>query len=279
MNIYSNICPQPLQVHSRGSSSSRNVVQHARAASASTMASPARSCLVAVLLALTLLFLELEGCAAAGTSARIRSVQERRQVRSRLRKINKPPLATIQSPDGDIIDCVHITKQPAFDDPLLSDHTIQMRPSYHPRGWDQNSKAVARLLTQTWHQNGRFPENTIPIRRTREEDVLRASSIERFGKKRPRSMPLQADQAVHQVEKGEDFSLTQFWIAGGSFDNNDLNTIEVGWQVYPVLYGDNSTRLFIFWTRDAYETTGCYNLSCSGFVQTNNQIVIGGSIS
>ncbi|KAJ1277113.1 hypothetical protein BS78_05G269500 [Paspalum vaginatum] len=262
------------------------------------MASPARSCLVAVLLALTLLFLELEGCAAAGTSARIRSVQERRQVRSRLRKINKPPLATIQSPDGDIIDCVHITKQPAFDDPLLSDHTIQMRPSYHPRGWDQNSKAVARLLTQTWHQNGRFPENTIPIRRTREEDVLRASSIERFGKKRPRSMPLQADQAVHQqygvaytlgddkyygtqatfnlwqpkVEKGEDFSLTQFWIAGGSFDNNDLNTIEVGWQVYPVLYGDNSTRLFIFWTRDAYETTGCYNLSCSGFVQTNNQI-------
>ncbi|WVZ49212.1 hypothetical protein U9M48_000589 [Paspalum notatum var. saurae] len=50
-------------------------------------------------------------------------------------------------------------------------------------------------------------------------------------------------------------------------------------QVYPEFYGDNSTRLFIFWTRDAYETTGCYNLLCSGFVQTNNQIVIGGSIS
>ncbi|KAJ1277119.1 hypothetical protein BS78_05G270100 [Paspalum vaginatum] len=269
------------------------------------MASPARACLVAVFLALTLLFLELEGSAAAATaSARIRSVQERRQVQSLLRKLNKPPLATIQSPDGDIIDCVHISKQLAFDDPLLRDHTIQMQPSYHPRGQHQDSRVMPRQLTQKWHQNGQCPENTIPIRRTREEDILRASSIERFGKKRLRSMPLQADLSVHQcgvafalgddkyygtqatfnlwqpkVEKDEDFSLTQLWIAGGSYDNNDLNTIEVGWQVYPAFYGDNSTRLFIFWTRDAYQTTGCYNLLCSGFVQTNNQIVIGGSIS
>ncbi|WVZ49342.1 hypothetical protein U9M48_000710 [Paspalum notatum var. saurae] len=240
------------------------------------MASPAGACLVAVVLALTVLFLELEeGSAAAGTSGRIRSVQERRQVQSLLRKLNKPPLAT-----------------------------IQMQPSYHPRGHHQDSNNVPRPLTQTWHQNGHCPENTIPIRRTREEDILRASSIERFGKKRPRSMPLQADLAIHQYgvafalgddkyygtqgtfnlwqpkfEKDEDFSLTQFWIAGGSYENNDLNTIEVGWQVYPEFYADNNTRLFIFWTRDAYETTGCYNLLCSGFVQTNNQIVIGGSIS
>lgn len=32
----------------------------------------------------------------------------------------------MQSPDGDIIDCVHITKQPAFDNPLLKNHTIQV---------------------------------------------------------------------------------------------------------------------------------------------------------
>jgi hypothetical protein len=31
--------------------------------------------------------------------------------------------------------------------------------------------------------------------------------------------------------------------------------------------------------RDAYNGTGCYNLGCSGFVQTNNQIVIGGTLS
>jgi hypothetical protein len=32
----------------------------------------------------------------------------------------------MQSPDGDIIDCVHISKQPAFDHPLLKNHTIQV---------------------------------------------------------------------------------------------------------------------------------------------------------
>ena len=32
----------------------------------------------------------------------------------------------IQSPDGDIIDCVHINKQPAFDHPFLKNHTIQV---------------------------------------------------------------------------------------------------------------------------------------------------------
>jgi hypothetical protein len=31
-----------------------------------------------------------------------------------------------QSPDGDIIDCVHISHQPAFDHPLLKNHTIQV---------------------------------------------------------------------------------------------------------------------------------------------------------
>lgn len=31
-----------------------------------------------------------------------------------------------QSPDGDIIDCVHISHQPAFDHPYLKDHKIQV---------------------------------------------------------------------------------------------------------------------------------------------------------
>ncbi|CAN7073520.1 unnamed protein product, partial [Brassica oleracea var. botrytis] len=30
---------------------------------------------------------------------------------------------------------------------------------------------------------------------------------------------------------------------------------------------------------DGYKTTGCYNFRCAGFLQTNNNIVIGGSIS
>ncbi|EPS72766.1 hypothetical protein M569_01990, partial [Genlisea aurea] len=50
-------------------------------------------------------------------------------------------------------------------------------------------------------------------------------------------------------------------------------------QVSPELYGDDRPRLFTYWTSDAYQATGCYNLLCSGFVQTNSRIAIGASIS
>ncbi|GER37027.1 hypothetical protein STAS_13412, partial [Striga asiatica] len=49
--------------------------------------------------------------------------------------------------------------------------------------------------------------------------------------------------------------------------------------VSPGLYGDNYPRFFTYWTSDAYQATGCYNLLCSGFVQTNNKIAIGAAIS
>lgn len=37
--------------------------------------------------------------------------------------------------------------------------------------------------------------------------------------------------------------------------------------------------LMVFFQSDAYQATGCYNLLCSGFVQTNNRIAIGAAIS
>ncbi|KAI4986892.1 hypothetical protein ZWY2020_019522 [Hordeum vulgare] len=269
-----------------------------------------RACLLA-LAAAALTFLFLEGTAAVSAATAESLVQRRREAQSLLRRLNKPPVASIQSPDGDVIDCVHISKQPAFEHPLLKNHTIQMRPSYNPRGMYHDSNIAPHPITQAWHQNGKCPENTIPIQRTKEEDILRASSIKRYGKKRPRSFPNLSsinDPGATNITRGHqhaiastsidkchgtkatfnlwqpmiaranDFSLAQFWISGGSYRGNDLNTIEVGWQVYPHMYNDNNTRLFIFWTRDAYQT-GCYNLKCSGFVQTTNQIALGGTVS
>ncbi|XP_037424609.1 uncharacterized protein LOC119289377 isoform X2 [Triticum dicoccoides] len=220
-----------------------------------------RACLLALVVALTFVFMEGRMTAAPSSAGSL--VQRRREVRSLLRRLNKPPVASIQSSDGDVIDCVHISKQPAFDHPLLKNHNIQMRPSYNPRGMHHDSNITAHAITQIWHQNGTCPENTIPIRRTKEEDVLRANSIRRFGKKMPRSIPhlnptndtdtpnvLRGHQhavASAQYDKcygtkstfnlwkpwiarGNDFSLTQFWITGGSYNGNSLNTIEVGWQ-------------------------------------------------
>ncbi|XP_044947906.1 uncharacterized protein LOC123397438 [Hordeum vulgare subsp. vulgare] len=191
--------------------------------------------------------------------------------------------------------------------------TVVMQPAYNPGGMYDKSNIAPHRIAQTWHQNGKCPENTIPIRRTKYEDLLRASSTRRYGKKRPESIanlnsvnePVTPNISTgHQhaiayaqvdnyhgtkatfnlwkptIGRDNDFSLTQLWITGGSYRGNDLNTIEAGWQVYPDLYKDRNTRLFVYWTRDAYhQTTGCYNLQCPGFIQTNNQIALGGSIS
>ncbi|KAF2950677.1 hypothetical protein DAI22_01g205300 [Oryza sativa Japonica Group] len=256
------------------------------------------ACLVVVALLILLVAIVSPSEATSSTSL------GRRQVRSLLKRLNKPPLATFQSPDGDTIDCVHISRQPAFDHPLLKNHTIQWMHDISTGMYDE----AAHPFTQTWNQNGeKCPDNTIPIRRTKEEDVMRATSVTTFGKKThngsPHSHLAGVTDGHHygvayatgnakyygtkvtinvwkpKIATSRDFSMAQLWITAGSYANKDLNTIEAGWQVYPAMYGDDKTRLFIYWTRDAYNRTGCYNLACSGFIQTNPQFVIGGSIS
>ncbi|CAN1233899.1 hypothetical protein LINPERPRIM_LOCUS4037 [Linum perenne] len=163
-----------------------------------------------------------------------------------------------------------------------------------------------------WHRNGtRCPKGTVPIRRSSVNDVLRAKSLFDFGKKQSRSpLPLSrgnghevhvhgkqhaiaytgASEEVYgakatinvwdpSIQVVNEFSLSQIWVLSGSFDGSDLNSIEAGWQVSPELYGDSRPRLFTYWTSDSYQATGCYNLLCSGFVQTNSRIAIGAAIS
>ncbi|KAL0921669.1 hypothetical protein M5K25_008766 [Dendrobium thyrsiflorum] len=252
---------------------------------------------------------------AGATPASAGDLKKQLAVGKHLRRLNKPAVKSIQSPDGDIIDCVNIAEQPAFDHPFLKNHTIQLRPGFHPEGlYDESKKASdagnnrTNIIAQLWHQNGRCPEGTIPIRRTRRDDVLRASSVKRYGRKRQMSIPrpLFADpdfinEGGHQhaiayvngekfygakaiinvwepdIQLPNEFSLSQLWILGGSF-GQDLNSIEAGWLVSPELYGDNNTRLFTYWTSDSYQATGCYNLLCSGFIQISSEIAMGASI-
>ncbi|KAG6783494.1 hypothetical protein D5086_025279 [Populus alba] len=264
---------------------------------------------------LVLLFCLL-GLISLSCAARLSVSRQKLEVQKHLNRLNKPAVKSIESPDGDIIDCVHMSHQPAFDHPYLKDHKIQMRPSYHPEGrvFDDSkasteSKERKNPVTQLWHVNDKCPEGTVPIRRTKEDDVLRASSVKRYGRKKHRAIPQprSADpdlinESGHQhaiayvegdkyygakatinvwepkIQQPNEFSLSQLWILGGSF-GQDLNSIEAGWQVSPDLYGDNNTRLFTYWTSDAYQATGCYNLLCSGFIQINSEIAMGASIS
>lgn len=69
----------------------------------------------------------------------------------------------------------------------------KMRPSYHPErlnfGESKVSSSKSKRVTQLWHTKGRCPEGTIPVRRTKQEDILRASSIKSYGKKKQKSFP------------------------------------------------------------------------------------------
>ncbi|KAL3511321.1 hypothetical protein ACH5RR_030722 [Cinchona calisaya] len=227
-------------------------------------------------------------------------LQKLKMIRAHLMKINKPSVKTIQSPDGDTIDCVLSHRQPAFDHPKLKGQK-PLDPPERPKGHDPTG--ILSEDFQLWRISGELcPQGTIPIRRTSEQDILRASSIRRFARKLPTTIRRDSTGNVHehavgyvtgdeyygakasinvwapQVASQYEFSLSQMWVIAGSF-YDDLNTIEAGWQVSPELYGDNYPRFFTYWTSDAYQATGCYNLLCSGFVQTNNQIAIGAAIS
>ncbi|XP_050224702.1 uncharacterized protein LOC126674311 [Mercurialis annua] len=224
-----------------------------------------------------------------------------KRINAYLKKINKPAVKTIQSPDGDIIDCVLSHHQPAFDHPKLKG-LKPLDPPERPKG-NETTETAATESYQLWRDSGQLcPEGTVPIRRTVAKDILRANSVKRFGRKLRRHVRRDSSGTGHEhavvfvngdqyygakanvnvwaprVADQYEFSLSQIWVISGSF-GNDLNTIEAGWQVSPELYGDNYPRFFTYWTTDAYQATGCYNLLCSGFVQTNNKIAIGAAIS
>ncbi|KAK8579507.1 hypothetical protein V6N12_069831 [Hibiscus sabdariffa] len=187
-------------------------------------------------------------------------------------------LSKMASPDGDIIDCVLLHHQPAFDHPQLKGQQPSfvwfMRylqdPPERPRAYEAEgmmNMGAEEEHVQLWRISGETcPEGTIPIRRTREEDMLRASSVRRFGRKPRRAVRRDSSSNGHEHAVGYvngeeyygakgsinvwaprvtdqyEFSLSQLWLISGSFAH-DLNTIE------------------------------------AGFVQTNNRIAIGTAIS
>ncbi|KAL1323367.1 hypothetical protein AAHE18_13G011500 [Arachis hypogaea] len=194
-----------------------------------------------------------------------------RRIRAHLAKINKPALKTIQSPDGDLIDCVLSHQQPAFDHPNLRGQRPLDPPERPKRYKNKNNEKIEMKSFQVWSDSGEeCPNGTIPIRRTKEEDVLRASSIRRFGRK-PSHVRRDSTHNGHEhavvfvngdqyygakaninvwtprVTDQYEFSLSQIWVIAGSF-GFDLNTIEAGWQVSPELYGDSNPRFFTYWT-------------------------------
>jgi hypothetical protein len=149
-------------------------------------------------------------------------------------------------------------------------------------------------------------EHTIPMRRVTLEELSRFQTLEEFFQKAPHgaghlvttgqapalATPTHKYAYTYQLVNnwggnsslanwnptvttslGEVFSLSQQWYAGGS--GSTLQTVEGGWQVFPQKYGTTNAVLFIYWTATGYQGTGCYNLDCPAFVQTNSNWSLG----
>ncbi|XP_054795364.1 uncharacterized protein LOC129300791 [Prosopis cineraria] len=157
-------------------------------------------------------------------------------------------------------------------------------------------------ISQIWQKSGTCPEGTVPVRRIRKRELLKAHSIEDYGRKKASfSQPQNLDSSVQQknhskailftlghrylggkgdirvfnpyVETDDEYSTSQVSLINGAY--NDYELIEAGWAVNPSVYGDRQTRLFAYWTVDGSIKTGCFDLTCPGFVQTSNEIALG----
>ncbi|OIW08160.1 hypothetical protein TanjilG_06703 [Lupinus angustifolius] len=105
--------------------------------------------------------------------ARITSIsqdQEDLDLERQLKLINKPPRKTIQA-NGYIVDCIDINKQPAFDNPLLKNHKIQLKPSF------EVTSIESTRLSSIGIEEDLCPAGTVPIRRTTKDDLIRAKQL------------------------------------------------------------------------------------------------------
>ncbi|XP_052170441.1 uncharacterized protein LOC127786813 [Diospyros lotus] len=227
------------------------------------------------------------------------------------RKIKKLAVKSILSEDGDVIDCIDIYRQPAFHHRVLRNHTIQMVPSFTDpttagemeASTEQKKRESAVTVTsQLWQRSGRCPKGTIPIRRTPRKERMFQSNARmnpRFSKRYENSdMQLQlknhslamlitagyrylgakGDIKVWNpfVESDDDYSTSRVALKSGPFRNYEA--VESGWAVNPRVYGDRQTRLYVYWTTDSGKKTGCFDLTCPGFVQTSSEIALGAAI-
>ncbi|WP_371498088.1 neprosin family protein [Kitasatospora sp. NBC_00374] len=210
--------------------------------------------------------------------------------------------------NGQIFDCVPIGDQPALkggSEGPAAPPDAPPRPD--PQGEGPALSVQPQLRSDRLDKFGHAmscPPGTIPMRRITLEELARGRSLKDFFQKSPAGMgrhprmsPAAIEANVHKYAHAfqivdnlgghsfiniwdpnigsQVFSLSQQWYAAGS----PVQTVECGSQIYPAKYGTTQPVLFIYWTADGYQNTGCYNLDCSAFTQTNSAWAIGGTLS
>ncbi|XP_077251427.1 uncharacterized protein LOC143890601 [Tasmannia lanceolata] len=132
------------------------------------------------LLLFLLLSFGIIGNIAEGRGSISLSKEEDLELERQLKIINKPAIKTIKTRYGQIFSCVDINKQPAFDHPLLMNHKIQMAPGSLPKVIKDKKASSLDVSLKIGFKNGGCPVGTVPIRRIKKEDLIRAKSSRNF---------------------------------------------------------------------------------------------------
>ncbi|KAK9668177.1 hypothetical protein RND81_13G039600 [Saponaria officinalis] len=192
--------------------------------------------------------------------------------------VSEHAIKTIKTEYGVIYDCVDFYKQPAFDHPLLKNHSFhpQMRPSFQPKTMTNNVLRTinATEINITPLNDGGCPRGTVPIRRINKNKVhpntpngYTSGAVFAISQtKSSLSNIYNGVGAIVTVFKPRvmisQYSSAEIIIKGGT------DSIVVGWTVNPNKYSDSETRFFI------YSVAGdmhCFNSEC-GFVIVRSDI-------
>lgn len=234
---------------------------------------------------------------ALGSSPAVISAAERSRMQSYLEDRSRFAVHSEYTESGSLIECIPIEKQFSLRRAEMAGHKLAQRPAAQPTVRSDPNFPETEAFTDGGHI---CPEGTISQLGITMEDLERAGSLDAFFNKGLQPVEMVPgtgpDGASHWYATADlfgstqggravlniwspytdigDMSLSQLWAVRGS--GSDLQTVEAGWQRYPDKYGDTKPRLFIYYTSDNYNNTGCYNLDCGSFVQMDNTVVIGG---
>ena len=207
------------------------------------------------------------------------------------------------SSDSGYFDCVTENTQPSVRDLAIHHIATPPAPSGNARAAKAQATVTGTLLGRGLHDaygNAiACPTGTIPMRRLTLDQMTKFPTVAAYMAKGPSSVegtvpssqPLDVgaghryayglqsilnyggNSFINDWNPSATFSLSQQWNVNGS--GSGTQTAEGGWIMYPAHFEFQSV-LFIYYTPNDY-TSGCYNLECSGFVQTSNAVGLGSS--
>ncbi len=211
--------------------------------------------------------------------------------------------------NGSVFDAVPYEMQPAVRD--MEDKSPPVAPDLRTKDERETEQSSQRVGSNVRDETGNqilAPHNTVNIRRITLDIISKYGSVEGFLSKRtnPAASDFISDgdgyfhryavsrqsvdnvgmsakfsvykNAIKSLPGKEVFSLSQLWVASGSYSTT-LQVVEPIIWTYPSNWGVDPV-ICVYYTTDSYKAnTKAYNTDDESFVQTNNKWLLGSPIT